>query len=67
MFKKKNLSEILKVRAHEHEITSVCYQEDSDIMFTGSRLGSIKAWSMDSGRQIAELDGHKNAIMDLQV
>lgn len=67
MFKKKNLSEILKVRAHKQEVTSVCYHEDSDIMFTGSSLGSIKAWSMDSGREIAELDGHNNAIMDLQV
>ncbi|KAG0571366.1 hypothetical protein KC19_VG005800 [Ceratodon purpureus] len=51
--------------AHHLEVECCCYNHDRNEIFTGSRDCLIKAWDIESGRQLRVQQQHTNWVMGL--
>ncbi|MGL6194083.1 MAG: hypothetical protein ACRC2T_04595, partial [Thermoguttaceae bacterium] len=51
-----------QVSAHLAEITSVDVSADNRFIISSSRDGTVKIWSVESGKLLRTLSGHSNAI-----
>lgn len=58
---------LLSLQAHSANTTSICFNDETQVLATGSATGSIKVWSFDSGKCVATPPSHDAAVMSLQL
>ena len=56
----------IKVDSDERMLI-LCFDVFGDILVIGNRDGSVQLWSIEEGKKLGELSGHKAAVSDIRI
>ena len=51
--------------AHQSETTSITFNRDGSVIYTGGGDGHVKAWNSKTGKQVGQMTGFQSSVLDV--